>query len=234
MNITDMAAAVKNMPEYTQTMNKLNQHVYTATQCMSAFNSKGLLQLSLVEQTIATGFDEDGKEVKGAKLFNLVSETLKGLNSNELKFRLLSIYFVSQKLIPTTPGAPNEDFVKQAIQIARLGPTEQNSIQNFEALIPQQVTVAQSTDGKKTSMFSSIFKGQAVKHEATPEGEYSDSRYLGQFKIILEQFLANDLPADKFPGTGPAVSASSKIEAKSVRKFGANARFALLVPKFKN
>lgn len=58
-----MAAAVKKLPEYTQTMTKLGQHVAIAQQCMNAFSKLGLLNLSLAEQIISTGFDEDGNEV---------------------------------------------------------------------------------------------------------------------------------------------------------------------------
>ena len=65
LDITTMAAAVKKLPEYTQTMTKLGQHVATAQQCMNAFSKLGLLNLSLVEQIISTGFDEDGNEVCG-------------------------------------------------------------------------------------------------------------------------------------------------------------------------
>ena len=63
LDITTMAAAVKKLPEYTQTMTKLGQHVAIAQQCMNAFSKLGLLNLSLVEQIISTGFDEDGNEV---------------------------------------------------------------------------------------------------------------------------------------------------------------------------
>jgi hypothetical protein len=43
-------------------------------------------------------------------------------------------------------------------------------------------------------------------------------------KVLLEQFLAGELPLEKFPAMGPAIASSAKVEAKSVRKFGANSR----------
>ena len=63
-----------------------------------------------------------------------------------------------------------------------------------------------------------------MKHAPTPEGEYSDTRHVTQMKVLLEQFLAGELPLEKFPAMGPAIASSAKVEAKSVRKFGANSR----------
>jgi syntaxin-binding protein 1 len=74
--------------------------------------------------------------------------------------------------------------------------------------------------------FNSIFKGKAVKHAATVEGEYADTRHVGQMRPMLEQFITNQLPTDKFAATGPQSAASAKAEAKSVRKFGVNSRWA--------
>ena len=97
-----------------------------------------------------------------------------------------------------------------------------------------------------------------MKHAPTPEGEYSDTRHVTQLKVLmirdrtivnvvsswilstriscmmlckvlLEQFLASELPMEKFPAMGPAVASSSKGEAKSVRKFGANSRSVVLL-----
>ena len=222
MDISAMAAAIKKLPEYTQTMTKLGQHVNIAQQCMNAFSKQGLMNLSQVEQTISTGFDEDGKEIKGAKLFQLVSDTLRTPMSKDQKIRLLAIYHVSQRY------AGGEDFVQQAIQLAKLNLNEQKTLTNFNRITPNQQTASsaaeKSTD--KKGMFSSIFRGKAVKHAATPEGEYADTRHVCQLKLHLESFISNELALDRFPAMGPAISSGSKVEAKSVRRFGANSRWA--------
>lgn len=218
LDITTMAAAVKKLPEYTQTMNKLGQHVAIAQQCMDAFSRLGLMNLSQVEQTISTGFDEDGKEVKGNKLLQLVSETLKSPMSKDQKLRLLAIYLISQR---------NPEDMRQLVQIAKLSLNEQQVLTNFEKVLPppgESGAIATVKGG----ILSSIFRGKAVKHAPTPEGEYADTRHVCQLKVLLEQQIAGDLPADKFPSMGPNVSSGgdSKAGAKSVRKFGANARWA--------
>lgn len=66
-------------------------------QCMDAFGKQKLMNLSQVEQTISTGVDEDGKDVKGQKLLTLVLETLKGTSDENQKKRLMSIFIASQR-----------------------------------------------------------------------------------------------------------------------------------------
>jgi syntaxin-binding protein 1 len=221
LDITTMAAAVKKLPEYTQTMTKLGQHVAIAQQCMDAFSREGLMKLSQVEQTISTGFDEDGKETKGNKLCQLVCETLRAPMSKDQKIRLLCIYYIAQKAV----AGNNEDYIRQAITAAKVPASEQVVLTNFDKILGPQQAAAVIAKAEKGGMFSSIFK-KTEAHAATPEGEYADTRHTCQLKLFLEQFTSNELSLDRFPATGPSANASSKTEAKSVRKFGANSKFA--------
>lgn len=221
LTITEMAAAVKKLPEYNQTMTKLGQHVALSQQCMDAFTRQGLMNLSQMEQTISTGFDEEGKEVKGQKLFQMVSETLRSPISRDQKIRLLAIYYVSQRNIPGS-----EDFIRQAFAAARLNNTDQQTITNFERILACSQTPAAVDEKKSGGMFSAIFGGgKTTKHAATAEGEYFDTRHVCMLKAYLEQLVAGNLPLDKFPAMGPSVAAGPKSEAKSVRRFGATSRF---------
>eukprot|EP01006_Ploeotia_vitrea_P015195 TRINITY_DN42630_c0_g2_i1.p1 TRINITY_DN42630_c0_g2~~TRINITY_DN42630_c0_g2_i1.p1 ORF type:complete len:493 (-),score=39.22 TRINITY_DN42630_c0_g2_i1:13-1425(-) len=223
MSITAMAAAVKELPEYRQTMSKLSQHVSIAQQCMDAFGKLGLMQQSQLEQTMSTGVDEDGKEVKGSKLVELLKSALSapGLEY-EQKLRLLAIFIVSQR-----GATPDEK--KQLIQAARLTGDDQQIILNLEKLcLPVQT--AQSASGKPAgSIFTSLFKGRAPTHAATAEGEYADTRHVGQLKGLLEQLMNGELPMDKYASIGPAAlkDGETKSVAKSVRRNvqGANAKF---------
>mmetsp|Transcript_16566 Transcript_16566/g.28042 ORF Transcript_16566/g.28042 Transcript_16566/m.28042 type:complete len:620 (+) Transcript_16566:138-1997(+) len=218
LNITDMAAAVKKLPEYTQTMTKLGQHVNIAQQCMDAFGKQGLLDLSQIEQTISTGRDEDGKEVKGSKLLAIVTDAFKKNMPKEQRTRLLAIYFVSQKNVPGS-----EDYIQQAIAAARLSASEQLIISNFNRLLtaPDDATAAVAAK----TVFSFFSGSKAAQHAATVEGEYADTRHVCLLKQCLEQLMNNNLPVDKFPAMGPAPANTSGSQAKSVRKFGAASKF---------
>lgn len=222
LDITSMAAAVKKLPEYTQTMTKLGQHVAIAQQCMNEFGKQKLLDLSQTEQTISTGLDEEGKEVKGAKLLQLMLDTLRTGLKIEQRTRLMAIYVVSQTHVPGS-----EEYIQQAMQAARLGETEKLIISNFSRILqlPLPAKAEAGPTGKSGGVLSSFFGGKAVKHDATPEGEYADTRHVCLLKPHLEQLMSNTLPTDTFPAMGPAPANSSKSEAKSVRKFGAASKF---------
>jgi len=222
MDISTMAAAVKSLPEYQQTTTKLAEHVSITTQCMNTFTRQGLINISRVEQTISTGIDEDGKEIKGAKLFQLVAETLQSPMDSSLKMRLLAVFYVSQRNLPG-----GQDFIRQAFSIARISTTDQQAINNFDRILASTVVPAAVEDKAKSGgMFSSIFGGGKVqKIAATVEGEYTDTRHVCLLRAYLEQLMQASLPQDRFPAMGPAVSTSAKAEAKSVRRFNPTGRF---------
>lgn len=219
LDITAMAAAVKKLPEYTQTMTKLGQHVAIAQQCMDAFSKQGLLDLSQVEQTISTGLDEEFKEVKGSKLLTLVTETLKKNLKKEQRIRLLAIYYVSQKNVPGS-----EEHIQLALQAAKLSESEKVVFTNFTRLLGAPEVINTAPGAAKGGVFS-FFGGKTTKHSPTPEGEYADTRHVCLLKILLEQIMSNTLPMEKFPAMGPAAANTTKTEAKSVRKFGAASKF---------
>merc|ERR1719276_456804 len=105
----------------------------------------------------------------------------------------------------------------------------EKTLKNLERIIhassiPQEKEVVEKEE-KKGGILSSIFRGKAVKHASTLEGEYADTRHISELKVHLEQFVAGELPIDKFPAIGPA-GGTAAAGAKSVRKFGANSRWA--------
>ena len=97
LSMDQMASALKSLPEYRETMSKLSQHMYLAHQCMEIFNKQNLLDLSDLEQTLATGQDDEGRHPKLSELIANVKETLPNLTSSVQKIRLLAILIVSQK-----------------------------------------------------------------------------------------------------------------------------------------
>lgn len=86
--------------------------------------------------------------MKGAKLFQKVSECLRSISSKEQKIRLLAIYYLSQK------NVSGEDFVRQAFQLANLNAVEKKTITNFDRLIPALPPSATVAAGDKKGMFS--------------------------------------------------------------------------------
>lgn len=219
MSITDMAEAVKQLPEYRQTISKLNQHVRIAQQCMDAFGKSDLMEVSQLEQSMSTGVDEDGREFKGAKLIESLTNVLRKPLGSSMKLRLMAIFVITQR------GVSSEDRRQLGMAAGLSGP-EQQVLTNFEKLC---VTLHAAQGPGKGSLFS-MFKGKAApKHAPTAEGDYADTRHICRLKQILEQLIGNELPSDKFPALGPSSgsggSGDGKSAAKSVRRFGNNSRW---------
>ena len=222
LSIKDMAAAVKELPEFKQTMSKLSQHTALAQQCMDTFSVQKLMDVSQCEQTISTGQDEDGSDVKGTKLQASVIDMLKRTKSKALKKRLIAIYMTSQR-------SATQENVNALMDAAAFDAREQTFIRNIKTLCAHTQAAAVAESSKSGGMLSSIFGGRkgAQKIAATSEGEYVDTRHIGAMKGCLEQLINGELPTDKYPALGPTISSSSEAKgnAKSMRRYGANNRW---------
>lgn len=89
-------------------------------------------------------------------------------------------------------------------QAAKLSAPEQEVLVALDRISEVMDSYHASSSGvtAKTSMFSSIFRRPSVRHEPTPEGEYADTRHVGQLKVLLEQLLVGELPLDRYPSMG--------------------------------
>lgn len=216
MSISEMAAAVKKLPEYTQSMSKLSQHVSLAQDCMNIFGTQNLMELSQIEQTISTGFDEDGREIKGQRLFQLVREKLSTLTNPELVKRLIAIYLCSQ---------PSHEYASQIFNGTNFS---ESDFQKLKLLCASFSAVSGLTNAEeRKSMFSFLGSGKKAPNQNTNNEEYADTRHVCLLKTYIEQLLSDSLSIDSFPYEGAAASShvNNTSNAKSVRKFGANHKF---------
>lgn len=97
MSLSQMANALKALPEYREVMSKLSEHMQIAHKCMDKFNNAGLLEVSEVEQTLATGQTEEGLKPKLEDVMAQVVKQLKTMKDARSRFRLLLITIVSQR-----------------------------------------------------------------------------------------------------------------------------------------
>lgn len=68
MSPQELALIVKQLPEYREMTGKLWMHYSITTDVMSRFQHYGVLDISELEQTMATGVDGDAKSVKEDKM----------------------------------------------------------------------------------------------------------------------------------------------------------------------
>ena len=127
LSLSQMANAMKALPEYREVMSKLSQHMHISHQCMDLFNKASLLNLSELEQTLATGKDENGRTPKVSELVDLVEEELKSSPDALTRLRLLGIFIVSQK------GIRSRD-KDRLLTAARLNPKAARTLQNLQKM----------------------------------------------------------------------------------------------------
>jgi len=94
VSLTELASALKALPEYREVMAKLSQHMHISRECMDKFSAQGLMDLSEIEQTLATGVDEDGDKVDTDDLIGMVEQSLLRMNDSDARLRLVLIAVV--------------------------------------------------------------------------------------------------------------------------------------------
>ena len=232
LSIDQMAKALKALPEYREIMSKLSQHMQIAHQCMDAFNKQGLLDLSDVEQTMATGKSDVGRVPKLKEMLGRVVEqfrTATGNNSSAMRLRLLAIVIISQHGIAV-------DDLQKLLKEANLSRDELRTFHNLEKLsCPLVRTEDDPSSVRKRDKLVAKVKGEGPGrlrpyHHAAERGggesdsEYSSSRYVCLLKSIMEDAAQGKLSVEDYPSVLPLPDAESmlaptaKAYGKSVRK----------------
>ena len=213
MSLSEMASALKQLPEYKETMAKLSQHMYIAHQCMAVFTKQGLVEESNLEQTMGTGTNSDGKAPKAKALVDDLIDHLAGISSRKQAVRLIMIYIISQQGV-------TEEVRKRLFDAAGLTPIEQGVILNLDKM---GVTLQQAKAPSRS--FASMFRSQRVAStgRGNKDSEYTMSRYVSNLKGILEQLNEGKLDMEEYPSVLPLPEGGDSLgigSARSVRRAG--------------
>mmetsp|Transcript_37856 Transcript_37856/g.55757 ORF Transcript_37856/g.55757 Transcript_37856/m.55757 type:complete len:655 (+) Transcript_37856:107-2071(+) len=203
LSMSQMASALKQLPEYREIMAKLSQHMHISHQCMAGFNKQSLLDLTELEQTLATGQTEDGKTAKIPDLVQEVEEALANMSPDQA-LRLLAIFVTSQNGI-----RPQE---KDRL-LANLPPAQMQTLENLEVM---GVPIEQAAIPPKKKL-GLLFGGQKlIANKQQNDSEYASSRYVCKLKGILESMATDNLSVEDFPSVLP-LPAGGGGTAASVR-----------------
>lgn len=219
LSLAAMSEAVKSLPEFRQTMAKLNQHVNIAQQCMSAFTKKSIWEVSQLEQFMTTGFDNSNSPLKKPQLMQEMVEMLENKKIEDMtKLRLLAILSITQH------NNSSEQERLALFRAASLDPADQNVMKNLERLTTNfnPTPMAQPLTTKvKGGFFTNIFSANAPDGIiAESAGDVTDSRHVAQLQPILEKMIAGDLSADQFPNIDLIGPSGAKQVVKSARRAG--------------
>lgn len=127
MSLSQMASALKALPEYREVMSKLSQHMHLAHQCMDILRKQNLMELSELEQTLATGKDDEGRSPKLNDLIDRAERLLRYMETPIAKVRLLMVLIISQG------GLRSQDRLR-LMNAAELGPDDVMYLNCLEVL----------------------------------------------------------------------------------------------------
>lgn len=194
LSLNQMANALKALPEYQEVMSKLSQHMSIAHRCMDIFKKQQLLNLSEIEQTLATGKDDENRSPRLSDVVNEVEAQLKATSDPIARFRLLAIFIISQGgMKPTDQG--------RLFMAANLGPDENKALQNLEALgLP---LVQPMATGRGAGSKLGAEKIVARREVVDSGSEYANSRYACDLMAVLQMMGEGRLSFEEYPSIYP-------------------------------
>lgn len=100
IDVEKMAEIVRAMPQYQQILNKYVLHMKLIERCYKIFESRDLKEVGEIEQSLATGVDDEGHQTNSHKLFKNLLKKLESVNVFELdKLRLALIAVICLDMV---------------------------------------------------------------------------------------------------------------------------------------
>lgn len=187
--IKDMLAG---LPQFQELKEAYSLHLTMAQECMNIFQQHKLPDVASVEQTLATGLDEDYKKPK-----NIAEEVVRLLDDENItapeRLRLITLYVLYKDgLIP--------DDIQRLLAHAGLPPQDAEIITNLDLLGAR--TTRPLKDNKPPPQ--PIFGRQTVP--TAQSDEYALSRYEPNLRLLLDEASRGSLDPNLFPYTKPPMS----------------------------
>lgn len=190
--IKDMLAGLS---DFQEGKNIYTLHLNMAQECMRYFQEHKLLEVSSVEQCLATGLDENYKKAK-----NLASQLVQMLDDPAVghmeRLRLLLLYLMYRR------GLLSGD-VRKLMAHARLPMQDADVIYNLDLL---GVRVEKPLNEEKPPAPPPLFNRRPPPAMASEEVILS--RYEMNLKLMLEELVRGTLDTVTFPFTRPQLDAA--------------------------
>ncbi|KAI9752486.1 MAG: DEAH-box ATP-dependent RNA helicase prp22 [Chaenotheca gracillima] len=188
--IKDMLAG---LPQFQELKDAYALHLTMAQECMNIFQSRKLPDLASVEQSLATGLDEDYRKPK-----NLADQVVRSLDDESVvppdRLRLILLYMLYRNgLLPAD--------VQKLLAHAQLPPQDGEILRNLELLGARVQKPLKDTRPSPPLLFG---KKQAL---ANSGDGYALSRYDPALKSMLDEHVKGTLDQTVFPFTKPQLDA---------------------------
>lgn len=212
--IKDMLAG---LPQFQEMKDAYSLHLTMAQECMNVFQKQGLPDIASIEQTLATGLDEDFKKAKNVleQVVRLLDD--EGVSSSD-RLRLIMVYMIYRG------GVILED-IKRLLAHASLPPSDAEVVTNLELLGARPIRELKDPRVPPVPLFP-----QNATNAAQNE-EYALSRFQPALKYMLDDLSRGALDQVMFPYVKPpmdpnedALSAQGSLRAAAPRWAGAGRR----------
>ena len=212
--IKDMLAG---LPQFQEMKEAYSLHLTMAQECMNVFQNQRLPDIASVEQTLATGLDEDSKKPK-----NILEQVARLLDDEAIipsdRLRLIMVYLIYRD------GVILED-IKRLLAHASLPPSDAEVVTNLELLGARPLRDLKEARTALPPVFPRA-PSNAVQNE-----EYALSRFQPTLRRLLDELSRGALDQITFPYVKPpmdanedALAAQGSLRAAAPRWAGAGRR----------
>ena len=196
--IKDMLAG---LPQFQELKEAYSLHLTMAQECMNIFQKNKLTDVATLEQTIATGLDEDFRKPK-----SIAGETIRLLDDQNIRLadrlRVILLYILYRD------GVIPED-IRMLLAHSALPPDDEKLISNLD-LLGAHMTKALKENRPPPP---TLFPRRTVplpEHE-----EYPLSRFENNVKLMLQEVTKGTLPQDAFPYIHPPMDNAEELAAQA-------------------
>lgn len=189
---------LRRSPEQRDAMDRLLLHMTLIEQIFTRLRQERLMAqpgIGLLEQDIACGVDEKGKDVKSATMQAQLTDCFAKFTdlASETKLRLLMLYFACMANI-------SEGVRQKLIEMARLEAEDQDVLM---AMIRTKLMDVPNSQRHRlgNGPVSRVTREQAerFKRNAKSDGRFQLSRFEPRVKEVIEQLTQGRLSEDDFP-----------------------------------
>ena len=218
----DPVDLLRGLPEYQDILSKYSVHIELSKQCFDAIERLKIMEVGKLEQELATGVDEEGKDVSCIKLFQaLTSLVQSGRIGPDEKTRLVALYLSQVNDV-------NESSAQTLVRTAAaLDIEHEAAVKQFLSLgIHGTRTASQIGDNKANRHTHKLASDKnAIKKNKThaKASTYVNCRFVPKLKELVEAVLNNNLDLQEYPviGSGSTSGYTVTSSGESVTKSAA-------------
>lgn len=227
----DPLELLRSIPEYQDQLSRLSVHLELSKKLIEVFEKIYLMEVARVEQELATGVDDEGREISCPKILqSIISLCNDARVGPDEKLRLVLLY------LSQVEDVSEETFKDLVKKWAKLTGHHEAAVMNFLQLSIHQPSppglqhqpdgvmtagvVRQNVVTLKSGLSLISTRGNKIKKNKTlaKESKFVHCRFKSDLTEVVEQTLLNQLDNTLFPtvsGTGTSALFTSSVSSSA-------------------